>query len=354
MTARDEATGEAVRVLHAMAGAAAGGAEKFVVRLCLALERAGIAQRVLIRGHGNWVAQLRAGGIEPVEAAFGRWFDFGTRRALGREIASFRPDIVLTHMSRASALCPRGDFVHIARLGGYFDLKYYRSCDHLIGNTPDIRDYFVRVGWPPERAHFISNFALEQPPGAPADRLAYGTPPGAPLLIALGRLHEHKAFDVLLRAMPEIPGAHLWIAGEGPLEGELSRLANALGVDERVRFLGWIDGVSPLLAAADVCVMPSRFEPLGNVILEAWFQGVPVVAAASQGPSFLVRNEENGLLVSVDDVPALAEAVRRVLGDCDLAGRLVAGGRHTYETSFSEAAIVAQYCDLFDRVLDRV
>jgi glycosyltransferase involved in cell wall biosynthesis len=340
-----------LRLLHAMAGAAAGGAEKFVVRLCLALQRRGVEQRALIRGHANWVAQLRAGGIEPVEAPFGKWLDITTPRLFRREIARFRPDIVLTHMSRPSAMCPRGDFVHMARLGGYFDLKYYRRCDHLIGNTPDIRDYFLRHGWPAERAHVVSNFALETPPAPPVDRAAYGTPGDVPLLVALGRLHADKAFDVLLSALVRMPGCHLWIAGEGPLLGDLTRQVAVHGLGDRVRFLGWVADPSALFGAADVCVMPSRWEPLGNVILEAWQHGIPMVAASSQGPGFLIRSEANGLLVPVDDACALAVALLRVLNDRDLAARLVAGGRETYATRFSEAAIVDQYLDLFARVL---
>ncbi len=339
-----------MRLLHAMAGAAAGGAEKFVVRLCLALQRRGVEQRALIRGHANWVAQLRAGGIEPVVAPFGKWFDITTPRLFRREIARFRPAIVLTHMSRPSAVCPRGDFVHMARLGGYFDLKYYRRCDHLIGNTPDIRDYFVRRGWPADRAHVISNFALETPSAPPVDRAVYDTPVGVPLLVALGRLHADKAFDILLSALAQLPGCHLWIAGEGPLLGDLTRQVATLGLADRVRFLGWLDDPSALFGTADACVMPSRWEPLGNVILEAWQHGIPMVAAASQGPRFLISSEADGLLVPVDDAAALAVALRRVLGDAALAARLVAGGRETYAKTFSESAIVDQYLELFDRV----
>ena len=340
-----------LRLLHAMAGAAAGGAERFVVRLCLALEREGVAQRVLIRAHEAHAAQLRAGGIEPIHAPFRRWIDFTTPRTFRREIAEHRPDIVLTQMNRATAMCPKGDFVHIARLAGYFDLKYYRNCDHLIGSTPDVREHFLRRGWPPGRAHVISNFALETPGAPPVDRRQHDTPADAPVLVALGRLHKDKAFDVMLRALARLPGCYLWIAGEGPLQDALTRLAGELGVTDRVRFLGWIDDPTALFGAADVCVMPSRWEPLGNVILEAWHYGIPLVAAASQGPGFLIRDGENGLLAPVEDADALAAALRRVLADTALAGHLVAGGRRTYEASFSEAAIVGRYLELFESVL---
>ena len=78
-----------------------------------------------------------------------------------------------------------------------------------------------------------------------------------PLLVALGRLHEVKAHDTLLRALASVGGqAHLMIAGEGPLESELRGLSDSLGLAQRVHFLGWRRDTQNLYAAADVCVFP--------------------------------------------------------------------------------------------------
>src|SRR6202047_1573143 len=160
------ADGMTRRVLQAIAGAAHGGAETFFTRLVAALQRAGEPQRVLIRHNSRRAQCLRAAGVQVGELAFGGIFDLATRSAFGREIAAWRPDIVLTWMSRATRLCPRGDFVHVARLGGYYDLKYYRRCDHLIGNTRDLVASFIAKGWPAERAHYLPNFAAAAPAAA--------------------------------------------------------------------------------------------------------------------------------------------------------------------------------------------
>lgn len=338
-----------VRVLQAMAGAVHGGAEAFFTRLAQALERAGLQQRVVIRADAARAEDLRRGGVEPVELPFGGWLDFSTRVGLAREIAAFRADVVLTWMSRASRLCPVGNFVHAGRLGGYYDLKYYRNCRHLVGNTRDIVRYVVDQGWPAERAHYLPNFVedLDLPPVSRAD---FATPAEAPLFLALGRLHGNKAFDVLLRALAQVDGAWLWIAGEGPLAKELDVLAKSLGVSDRVRFLGWRDDVAALLAAADVLVCPSRHEPLGNVIIEGWARRRPVVAAASQGPSALVATEETGLLVPVDDADALAGAMRRLAVSPELGAQLAAAGRDAFEADFTEASVVARYLEFFDRI----
>ncbi|MGH7092190.1 MAG: glycosyltransferase, partial [Stellaceae bacterium] len=146
------------RLLQAMAGASHGGAEAFFVRLAGALQRAGEDQRVLIRRDPDRAAQLRAAGVTVAETRFGGRFDVATRGAFRREIAAWRPDVVLTWMNRATAFCPRGDFVHLARLGGYYDLKYYRKCDHLIANTEAIAGYAIGRGWARDRVHYLPNF----------------------------------------------------------------------------------------------------------------------------------------------------------------------------------------------------
>jgi glycosyltransferase involved in cell wall biosynthesis len=334
-----------------MAGAEHGGAEAFFERLVAALHRSGLEQKVLIRRNARRAALLRDQGVDVSELPFGGSFDFATRREFQRHIDAYAPRVVLTWMNRATKHCPasKGRFAHVGRLGGYYDLKYYRRCDHLIGNTEDIVAYLAAQGWPPERAHYLPNFVAAEKASA-LPRARFDTPAEAPLVVALGRLHPNKAFDVLLDAMARLPRAYLWLAGEGPLREALAAQADRLGIGERVRFLGWRDDAGAVYAAADVFACPSRHEPLGNVVIEAWAQGAPVVAAASQGPAKLVADGESGLLAPPDDPDALAAAIGRVLVDKSLAGRLAAGGRAAFEASFTEAAVVARYRAFFDKV----
>jgi len=339
-----------MRVLQAMAGAPHGGAEAFFMRLVPALQRAGIQQLVVIRRNAERAAKLREAGIEPVEASFGGRLDVITPLVLRREIRGFKPHIVMSWMNRATQMCPRGNFVHVSRLGGYYDLKYYQACDHLIANTEDIRDYLVNEGWPAEKAHYLPNFA-DGAAAAPARRADLYTPERGQLILALGRLHPNKAFDVLIQALVRLPEAYLWIAGEGPLRDELEVLAQRVGVKPRVRFLGWRDDVAALLAACDVFVCPSRHEPLGNVVLEAWAQGKPVVAADAVGPGMLIDPMESGILVPVDDAAAMAGAIRAVFEDDDLRARIARGGRAIFEARFSERVVVAKYIAFFEGLL---
>jgi glycosyltransferase involved in cell wall biosynthesis len=341
-----------MRVLQVMAGAEFGGAEAFFTRLVVALRRAGLHQRVVIRKNEHRAAILREGGIEPVEFRFGGPLDILTRMGLKREVESFFPHIVMTWMNRASTMCPKGNFVHVARLGGYYDLKYYQKCGHLIGNTQDIVGYLTDKGWPAERAHYLPNFVSANI-ADPLPREDFYTPNDAPLLLALGRLHENKAFDVLLDALARIPNTYLWLAGEGPKRAELEAQAEKLGVKPRVRFLGWRDDIDALLASCDVFVCPSRHEPLGNVVVEAWAQSKPVVAADSLGPGVLIDQNQNGVLVPVDDAKSLAYGIQQVLGDENLRSAIARHGRATYEERFTEAMVVEQYLNFFESLVDK-
>lgn len=342
------------RVLHLMAGAAHGGAEAFFERLVVALAKAGLDQRVAIRRDGPRAQRLRAGGVDPVELAFGGPLDLRTPLALALQMREFVPDVALAFMSRAAAKLPARwlsgqHTVRVGRLGGYYDLKYYRHCDRLVANTHDIRDWIVRQGWPAAKVEYLPNF-VDAVRSAPVARAEFATPADARLLLSLGRLHPNKGFDVLLEALALLPQVHLWIAGTGELDADLKAQAGRLGIAARVRFLGWRQDVAALIAASDMLVCPSRHEPLGNVVIEGWAHGRPVVAAASAGPAALIRHGENGMLAPVDDATALAACIRDVLADSGLASRLALAGEAAYQAGFTQEAVVRRYLDYFNAV----
>lgn len=336
------------RLVQLMAGAEHGGAEAFFTRLTIALQRAGQEQRVALRPYPARVAALKAAGIAPVELPFrGGLFDVATRRGLRALIEEYRPRVVLSWMNRATSLCPRGDFVHVARLGGYYDLKYYRRCDHLIANTRGIAAYLTANGWSAERVHYLPNFPTVASAAAPALKEQR---PDAPLVLALGRLHHNKGFDTLLEALARTDRIYLWLAGDGPERAALERQAHRLRLNDRVRFLGWRDDVPSLLATCDLLVVPSRHEPLGNTVVEAWAAHRPVIATETAGPAELIAAGQTGVLVPIDNAEILAMTLERVADDRDLRRRLADAGYARYVTEFSDTRIVGAYRSLFAKV----
>ena len=331
-----------MRLAQVMAGAPAGGAELFFERLTIALHQAGEAVLPVIRRDSARAGRLRAAGLAPVEMAFGGPFDLTTARRLRGVLAEFRADVVIAWMNRAARFASRGDYVLVGRLGGYYDPSYYRHCDHLIANTRAIAAWLAGQGFPPDRVHYLPNFVTDFATVPAVAREALGVPAGATLLLGLGRLHVNKGFDVLIRALPRLPGAHAVIAGEGPARTALEQLARAEGVADRLHLPGWRDDVGALLAAADIFVSSSRVEPLGNMVLEAWSAGRPVVAAAAAGPVELITPAD-GVLVGVDDPAALAAAISALREDRVRATHLAAAGRARFLAEFSAAPVLARW-----------
>ncbi len=281
---------------------------------------------------------------------FGGPLDILTRPGVAAFARRMRAGVLVAWMNRAARHAPSGPWKRIGRLGGYYSLKYYRGFDHLVGNTRDIVDWIVAQGWPSDRVSYIPNFAAAAEDGAPVSRASLDTPEDAPLLLGMGRLHEAKAHDISLKALTLIPEAYLWIAGDGPLEAKLKAMATALGVEDRVRFLGWRTDAGALYRTADVCVFPSRFEPLGNVVIQAWAHGLPVVAADSQGPGALIQHGDDGILVPIDEAEPLADGIKAILADPMLKIRLIQNGHARVDSEFSKDAVVAEWRSLFSRL----
>jgi len=338
-----------LRLFTAMGGSQVGGAEAFFVTLNRALHARGLAVHAVLRENPIHTTDFVHAGISYDTAKFGGPFDLWTSRYLRKIAKNFRPDVVLTFAGRASSLMPSGDYTRIGRLGGYYNLKNFKQCDYLICNAPDLVRYVVESGWHGDRVFHIPNFPrLDE--ALPVNRASLDTPEGVPLALALGRLHPNKALDVLIRACLRVPDLWVWIAGEGEERVKLENLTRELGVSERVKFLGWRTDKAALFGAADICVYPSRKEPFGNVVVEAWGYGKPLVTTASTGPAWLVRDGEDGLLVPVDDFEAFAECIRRVLSNTELATQLVSNGKKRISEEFSEENIVGQYITLMERL----
>lgn len=155
-----------------------------------------------------------------------------------------------------------------------------------------------------------------------------------PLVVTASRLSAQKALDVMLEAMVRVD-ATLVVAGEGPLQGELQARAGDLGIQDRVRFLGFRTDVADLIAAADVFCLSSVWEGVPLAAMEAARLGTPIVATDVGGTGELVRDGISGRLVPPGDPAALAEAVEDVLSDPEKRKRFVAGARQTLESEFN-------------------
>jgi glycosyltransferase involved in cell wall biosynthesis len=135
--------------------------------------------------------------------------------------------------------------------------------------------------------------------------------------------------------------------GDGADKEEFIKLAKQVGLSDRLRMPGWQKEPFHTLAASNISCFPSRHEPFGNSGIEAWRLGLPLVSARSQGPSWYVKDGENGLLVDIDDVDGFATAIQRLRDDPQLCKTLIAGGHKALDTVFSKETMTDQFMELF-------
>jgi len=349
-----------MKILQVMAGGEHGGAETAFVDMCIAMRDAGMEIEVATRANEVRVPALQNAGIKVHTLPFGGPIDIFTNWKLGRIIKDFSPLIVQTWMSRAAQKTPNWAalktpkrYLVVSRLGGYYKVKNFRSTDYFNAITPDIKRHLVAGGIADGRIRVINNFAETETVSQTLSKTDFNMPHDAPAIICLGRLHPSKAYDVLLKALVDVPGVYALIAGEGPLHAELEKLAQDLGVFERVRFLGWRTDRSALLQMADICVFASRIEPFGTVFAQAWAEKTPVIVSDADGPRQFCRDGEDSLMVPKNDAAALAGAIKRLLGDKNLQQKLIDNGYRRYQNEFTKEKSVTNYLDFFIEILKK-
>ena len=331
-----------------------GGAERFFVHLVNALHERGASQKAIIRPNRSWrkdiadVAQLHESNFRNLSAD--RLLLPLRVKRLERE---WQPDALFAWMPRACRLMPKkAAAIRVARLGDYpLRLNLFKNIDVLVCNTPGIVDHVKAMGWDRE-VRMISNFTYAKA-SKPVSRAELDTPEEAFLVSTMGRFVPRKGFDVLIRAMAIHKTMWLWIMGDGEERQNLELLAKRLGVSDRLRFAGWQKHPNAYVAASDAFAAASSHEPLGNIILEAWAQSVPVISTKSEGPSWFMQDERDGLMVDIGDEAAFADRIERLQNDPELGKKLVEGGLKTLETTFSKKSITDAYIDLLSAKPDR-
>jgi glycosyltransferase involved in cell wall biosynthesis len=240
-----------------------------------------------------------------------------------------------------------------------------RLADCVLVNADAVKDWLVAQGYNPEKIVVIRNGVdlryCDHPPDILRIRRELGVPAGAPLVAVASRLNRLKGIDHFLEAAAIVgqrrPDVRFLVIGEpNPSDRAyldvLTRLAERLGIRDRVVFTGLRTDVPVLLACAAVSVMPSLNEALPNVLLESMAAAAPVVATRVGGTPEAVQDGVTGMLVPPGDPRALARAIHQLLADPELAARLGQGGRHLVCRRFSMDAMVQATERLYHSLLE--
>ncbi len=340
-----------------------GGAERWFIRFARALAEARAPAQLAIRKNSA-LAGLELGGLPVHRLPYRTTWDPWSRQEVMRLIDQIKPAIVQTYMGRATRLvqiAPGRGIVHLARLGGYYAIGPYRHAHAWIGNTRMLCDWLVQQGLPASRIYHIANFVDPPTPVAPdriaALKTAHALPEDAWILVCLGRFVPVKGHASLIAALGLLPETiagrplRLLMVGDGPLASQLKRQAKQLRQAHRILWTGWQENPGPYLQMADLVVFPSlEEETLGNVILESWAWGRPLLTARFRGARELTRHGEDAWWVPCADPRALAQGIQILLADPALMARIAACGQARLATEFNQAAIMGRYQELYQQL----
>ncbi|MGZ3304927.1 MAG: glycosyltransferase [Asticcacaulis sp.] len=308
-----------MRIVNIMLAQVRGGVETMALRYHQAMRRTGI--EVLSLGHGKGIFANAVSTGEMAADEFVRMDAIVNHdpraawqlRGVNRD---FNPDIILAHGNRATgiALLPFvGTAAKTVQVVHNFRHKAQAARLRAAISVSASVHHSLSEAQPGLPVFDVLNFApLDVRPVKPA-------PDGVAVIGTLGRLHENKGLDIMLRALAILlrrgMKVRLRIAGDGPELPRLRDLTHKLGLQDEVEFTGWVSPAADYLSTLDLFVLPSRVEPFGLVVAESMAAGVAVVASDIDGPREILKGGDLGWLSPPEDAQGLAGAIASALAD---------------------------------------
>ena len=334
-----------------MGGYLDGGAEIFYIDALSALSNSNIEQYAIInKRNKKGIAKLKALNIPFKTVSFNKLFKWPSKSTISKVIKEFKPDIAHYWMGRACSFSIWGEHINIGWHSGYRGVERFRDCDYHIALTNELKKHIALQGIDSDKIYELPIYTNENK-SKKINRKDFDTPGDKQLILSLSRLHPVKGIDILLDAMVKVPDVFLWIAGSGPIKKDLINQTKRLGLDGRVKFLGWRDDKEALMATSDICVFPSRNDAFGAVIIEAWAAKKPNIACKSPGPKAIIKDNYDGLLVDIDDSNQLADTIKKVIINKKLRQSLANNGHRKFMKNYSEQAFSRNIIKIYNSVI---
>jgi glycosyltransferase involved in cell wall biosynthesis len=358
---------------------AVGGAERCLVELATRLEPKRFSAVVYClgpppeAGNDSCLKTLQAAGI-PVHCLGGRgnWQFFPVVRRLERLLRLQKPRLAQTflfHANIAGRIAARRAGVprvvcgiRVAQRRGQWRLWLDRLTDRLVDRhvcvSRAVAEFSAkRAGLPAEKLVVIPNGVdlARFPAPTAADLTQFGVPPGRQVVTYVGRLDRQKGLDWLLetaaRWLPQLDGCDLLLVGAGPQRSKLEAQCRRLGLCGRVHFAGWRPNIPEILAASRLLLLPSAWEGMPNVVLEAMASRLPVVAADVEGVGELLGPAAAQQTARFGDTEAFAAKLIRFVKQAETAAETGARNRRRAEECFTLRGMAAAYQSLWESLL---
>lgn len=370
---------EPVKILIVHSTLHIGGAEEVTANLCRHIDRSRFDVAVCyLKEQGVVGEKIAAEGTEVIGIARSRRFRTDYFTAIGlRKILKMR-DIRITHSHDVHALAdtticrlltPNLRSVHTFHYGKYphrdkpfrnIESLCWRFVDRPVAVSSVQRDNIRHLyGIPDSRLGVVWNGVDQQPSGPLPEFIRHYRNSGAIVIGSINTLIEQKGMfdllDVAARLKQQGCRRHVFlIAGEGHLRAPLEARRRELGLDGIVEFLGWVkDAARVMMDHVDIFFQPSLWEAMSIVLLEAMASGRAIVATRVGETSHMVDAGTSALLTSAGDVPAMADALVRLLDDDTLRARLGMAAAARYTRDFTANAMASRYMAIYDELATR-
>ncbi len=364
---------EPIRIAFCITDLDVGGAERMFVELVTRLDRRRWEPRVFcLSGPGVLVEKLHYSGIAVTcfDATSKR--NLSVLRRLATELKRFQPAILQSFLFHANfvgrlaawwagvplVVCGIRVSERRGRIPLWLDRLTQGFVDHNVCVSRAVAEFSTRdSGLRAAKVSVIPNavdFQLFANASA-VPRTDLGLLDSAPLALFVGRLDPQKAPFVLLEAFARLVERHadwqLLFVGDGVLRSSMTEWIENRGLQRGIRIVGWRPDVPQILKTADVLVLPSLWEGMPNIVLEAMASGLPVVVSRVEGTDELIRDRESGLLVAPGSEAELELGIEAVLTDRSFSSRLAREAQQTALKSFTFESMVAAYEQLYSRLL---
>ena len=368
---------EKIKIMEMINQPILGGGQTALLLLAESLDRDVFEVFVCSGEEGPLSLEARKRGLVFVTAPLDKRIGVGTRKPIASLLKELKIDLLHTHGGVAgfhgrTAARSAGTPVVVHTLHGIHYLhyrspflrrlyvllerRYSRFTDRLILVCQSDLRQARKHRLAPERKMAVILNGTDVPPSPGADGLSrlrseLGWPPGRPVIGTVARLHRQKGIIHLLRAgqtiLRAVPDSLIVIVGDGPEAERLKREADQMGLGQQCLFLGARDDAGALMALFDVYVLPSLWEGLPFVLVEAAALGRSIVATAVDGVPEILEDGRTGILVPPANPGALAGAVVRLLQDKGEAGRLGENARSLVPARFPLRRMVEQTQNLY-------
>lgn len=365
------------RVLHIIDSLHLGGAQEVVLNLATCGSARFRHEVATMHGQGIYWDRLRQACVKVHSLSPHKFLPFYLASIPWRLLAD-KPDILHCHLIPSNIIAkPIGALLGVPVVINHdhtndtrradsplllaLDRFSNRFANHIVAVSASCRDFLITRESIPERDVTLVPNAIDLRRFSPAGtqrneaRASLGLPASARVVAGVGRLNPQKNFalflDIAAQLAPRFSDLHFLLAGDGPEEKMLREKAATLGISDRVTFSGYVADTRQVYLAADVLLMPSRYEGLPMTLLEAMAMGLPVVASQLDGIAEVIGDGREGFLAPSDDAALFVERTAALLQDGELSSRIAKNARAKIEASFSVERMTSAVEEIYDRFL---